>query len=104
MSVEGARARDAACDGRCVQRLLEAWPVTGFDDAVDVTRVVELPVLEQLLDLERERSDRPRYRRLLRRRVEVLRRQEGREVPGSLCVCDAATDVTDRRSGSEVVG
>ena len=102
MTVDGADAAAAPCDGRCVQQLLNAWPVTGFDDAVDLTRAVELPVLEQLLDLERERSDRPRYRRLLRRRIEGLRRLEGRAVQGSLCVCDAARDVADRRSGSGV--
>jgi hypothetical protein len=94
VQVDGA----TSCDGRCVNRLLEDWPVTGFDDAATLTRSLTTEVLTVLLDFERENSDRPRYRRLLRRRIDA-RAPAG---PGAVAPPCACTAPVQRTAGTTV--
>jgi hypothetical protein len=48
------------------------WAVTAFDDAVELTYGLDDEELRALLSYERENSDRPRYRRMLLKRVEGM--------------------------------
>jgi hypothetical protein len=62
--------RERADEKAAVEALQQVWAVTGFDDAVRLTAGLGPSALERLLDHERENSDRPRYRRMLRRRLD----------------------------------
>ena len=62
--------RERADEKAAVEALQQVWAVTGYDDAVRLTAGLGPSALERLLDHERENSDRPRYRRMLRRRLD----------------------------------
>jgi hypothetical protein len=61
---------EGADESAIVAALQQVWAVTGYEDAVRLTAGLGPGALERLLDHERENSDRPRYRRMLRRRLE----------------------------------
>lgn len=95
---------EASCDGRCLDQLLDAWPVTGFDEAATLTRRLRSDVLETLLDFEREHSDRPRYRRLLRRRIDAASAADQRDDARRPCACPAPVLLSPRTSGTAGAG
>ena len=67
---ESDDGHERAYEGAAVAALQQVWAVTGFEDAVRLTAGLGPGALERLLDHERENSDRPRYRRMLRRRLD----------------------------------